>query len=153
MFVKEKFGKAEEAMNYYCPLFKNSNIDLIARYEEGEGDEVGKIKFASFILEDQQFFAMESSGPHNFTFTGAFSLCINCKDQAEIDHFWNSFADGGAPSQCGWINDKYGVTRQVNRDKLDDMLADKDSEKAKRAMAAMLTMAKLDVAALEKAYN
>ncbi len=153
MFVKEKFGKAEEAMNYYCSLFKDSKIDMIARYEEGEGDEVGKIKFSSFTLEDQQFFAMESSGPHEFTFTGAFSLLINCKDQAEIDYFRNSFADGGAPSQCGWINDKFGVTRQVNRDQLDNKLADKDLEKAKRTMEAMLTMEKLDVATLEKAYN
>ncbi len=153
MFVKEKFGKAEEAMNYYCSLFKNSKIDLIARYEEGEGDEVGKIKFASFTLEEQQFFAMESSGPHEFTFTGASSFLILCKDQAEIDYFWNSFADGGEPSQCGWINDKFGVTRQVCPDTLDDMLADKDPAKAKRTMEAMITMVKLDVATLEKAYN
>ncbi len=153
MFVQEKSGKAEEAMNFYVSLFKNSSIDMVARYEKGEHDTEGFIKHAAFTLDGVSFKAMDSSGPHKFTFSQATSFVVNCEDQAEVDHFWDKLSDGGQKQPCGWVIDKYGVAWQVTPIILGEMMADKDPEKAKRVMKAMLEMEKLDIAALKKAYE
>jgi predicted 3-demethylubiquinone-9 3-methyltransferase (glyoxalase superfamily) len=154
MFVQKNFGKVEEALNFYTTLFKNSSIDMVAKYEEGEGDEVGKVKYSAFTLEGMQFSAMESSGPHHFDPNEAISFQVDCADQAEIDYFWNAMtADGGMESQCGWLKDKYGFSWQIVPEMLGGMLNDPDQDKVQRVTHAFLQMKKLDIAALEAAAN
>lgn len=153
MFTQGNFGKCEEAINYWTGIFKNSATDMIARYEEGEGDEVGKVKYSIFTLEGQKFSAMESSADHKFTTTGALSFLINCDNQEEINHYWDNLIVGGDPKaqQCGWLADKYGFAWQVHPNRLDELMTDPDKEKVKRVTHAMLQMKKMDIAALEAA--
>ena len=154
MFIKNQFGRCEEAINFYTSIFKNSKVNMLSRYEENEGDEVGKIKYASFSLEDQQFIAMESSGDHKWETSGAVSQLIECKDQAEIDYYWDKLTEGGDPKsqQCGWLMDKFGFSWQVVPD-MTRWLNSKDKEANARAMQAMLKMKKIDIAKLEEAYG
>ncbi len=153
MFIWEQNWKAEAAMNYYTQLFDNSKITFIARYEEGEQDTVGNIKHAQMNLDGFNFIVMESSLDHKFVMTGAVSFLIYCKDQAEIDKFWDAFADGWTPNQCGRTMDKFGVTRQVCPTMLDERLRDPDPAKADRTMKAMMGMIKLDIEGLRKAHD
>lgn len=153
LFVGEQFGKTEEAIKFYTSLFQNSNIQTIARYEKGEEDKEGNIKYSLFTLDDVEFIAMESSLDHKFSFTQAISFIINCESQEEVDKFWDAFSDGGQIQQCGWVVDKYGVPWQVVPTILDKLLADPDPVKAQRVMAAMLKMVKLDIEGLKQAYN
>ena len=154
MFIGDKFGKAEEAIQFYTSVFKNSSVETLARYEPGEHDEAGKVKFASFLLEGQQFRAMESSHGHKFTTSGAISHLIECKDQQEIDYYWEKLTAGGDPNaqQCGWLADKYGFSWQIVPD-MSRWLNGKDKEGSDRAMQAMLKMKKIDIAELERAYG
>jgi predicted 3-demethylubiquinone-9 3-methyltransferase (glyoxalase superfamily) len=154
MFVGSNFGKCEEAINFYTSTLKNSSIEMISRYAEGEHDQPGKVKFSSFILEGQRFHAMESSLGHKFDTTGAISFLIECNDQPEIDYYWDTLTAGGDPNaqQCGWLKDKYGFSWQVTPD-MTKWMNDTDKEKSGRAMQAMLQMKKIDIAGLEKAYN
>lgn len=153
MFTGEKFGKAEEAINYYASIFPNSKINLIARYQEGEGDEPGKIAHSSFLLEGEEFMAMESSHEHKFGFNEAISLMISCETQEEIDYFWEKLTAGGDPKaqQCGWLKDKYGVSWQIIPKILGDLMQDPDKEKSGRVFKAMLKMKKIDIENLKKA--
>ncbi len=153
MFVGDKFGKCEEAINFYTSVIKNSSIEAIMRYEEGEHDKAGKVKFSSFLLEGQQFRAMESSLGHKFSTTGAISFLIECNDQEEVDYYWDKLTEGGDPKnqQCGWLQDKYGFSWQVIPKALGELLSDPDKAKADRALQAMLRMKKIVVADLEKA--
>lgn len=153
MFVGDKFGKAEEAVNFYVSVFKNASVKMIARYEPGEHDEEGKVKYSEFLLEGQEFTAMESSKGHSFEAGGAVSFYVECGNQAEVDYYWSKLTEGGDPKaqQCGWLQDKYGFSWQIVPKVLGELLSDPDKEKADRAMKAMLQMKKLDVAALEKA--
>lgn len=155
MFVGKHFGQAEQAINFYTSVFKNSSIDFIARYEAGEQDEEGKVKYASFTLEGQKFGAMESSAMHQFEPNGAISIQIECDNQAEVDYYWNKLTEGGAPEaqQCGWLQDQYGYSWQVVPKRLGELLSDPDKTKADKAMKAMLEMKKLDIAKLEAAAN
>ncbi len=153
MFVGDKFGKAEEAIKFYTSTLKNSSIETIARYEKGEHDVEGKVKYAAFVLEGQRFIAMESSLGHQFKIGGAISFYIECKDQEEIDYYWNKLSAVKEAEQCGWLTDQYGFAWQIVPKVLGEMLEDKDKAKADRAMQAMLGMKKLDIAGLEKAYN
>jgi predicted 3-demethylubiquinone-9 3-methyltransferase (glyoxalase superfamily) len=153
-FVGAQHGRAEEAINFYESVFKNSKIDMIARHEGGGAEKEGTIQFASFTLEGQSFFAMESQLEHNFTFTPATSFFVSCKDQAEVDYLWDRLtADGGTPSQCGWLADKFGVSWQIIPTLLMELIGAKDAEKANRAMQAMLQMTRIDTAKLQAAYN
>jgi len=152
MFTKENSGKAEDAINLYTSVFKNSEIKNISRYEKGEQDVEGYIKYAEFILGNQKFAAMDSSGPHQFTFSEAISLYVDCKDQEEIDYFWNKLtSNGGQESMCGWLKDKFGVSWQIVPPVLPELLNDKDKVKAGRVMQAMMKMKKIIIADLEKA--
>lgn len=154
MFVGKHFGKVEEALNFYTSLFKNSSINTVMKYEAGEGDEEGKVKFSSFNLEGMQFSAMESSGPHHFEPNEAVSFMVLCEDQAEIDYFWEKMTtDGGQESQCGWLKDKYGFSWQITPKNFSELMQNPDPEKAKRATHAMLQMKKLVIADLEAAAN
>jgi len=153
MFVGEQSGKAEEAMKSYVSLFKNSSIDRVERYTPGERGVEGTVKHGVFSLEGQKFIAMDGGTDHPFTFTEAQSFVVNCKTQEEVDEFWEKLSEGGQESQCGWLKDKYGLSWQIVPTVLIEMLQDKDPEKAKRVMQAMLQMSKIDIPALQHAYD
>jgi predicted 3-demethylubiquinone-9 3-methyltransferase (glyoxalase superfamily) len=144
-------GKAEEAMNFYTSLFKNSKVSNIRRYGDAGPGTKGSIMTAQFELDGQEFIAL-NGGPH-FSFTPAISFFVNCESQEEVDEYWEKLSAGGKTSQCGWLTDKYGLTWQIVPSALGKMLQDKDPQRAARVMKAMLQMAKLDVAKLQQAYD
>ena len=139
--------QAEEAMNFYVSVFKNSKVGSVQR----NGPD-GPVFTVTFELEGQEFMAL-NAGPHH-KFNEAISFFVDCKTQAEVDELWNKLtADGGEESMCGWLKDKYGLSWQIIPSALGEMLGDKDPEKAQRVMQAMLEMHKIDVKTLEQAYN
>ncbi len=144
-------NNAEEAINFYTSLFKNSKIISINRY----GDEVpgmkGKVLTAIFELNGQEFMAIDG-GPQ-FKFTEAISMFVDCEDQEEVDKLWNKLTGGGEESQCGWLKDKFGLSWQIIPKDLGNLLSDPDAGKAHRVMMAMLKMHKIDVAKLKEAYE
>ncbi|CAM2191775.1 PhnB protein [Paraburkholderia kururiensis] len=145
-------GQAEEAANLYTSIFRNSRITEIQRYGEAGPGETGSVMSVSFELEGQAFIAL-NGGPA-FTFSPAISFFVHCETQDEVDALWTKLGeDGGEPRQCGWISDRFGVTWQIVPTALGRMLRDKDAGKSKRVMQAMLKMVKLDIAALEAAYE
>lgn len=143
-------GQAEQAAEFYVSVFPNSRITQVARYgPAGPGPE-GQAMVVAFELDGAAFNAL-NGGPH-FRFTEAVSFQITCEDQAEIDRYWEKLtADGGAPGQCGWLKDRFGLSWQVTPRVLPDLIGGPDREKARRAVAAMLKMGKLDIAALAAA--
>jgi predicted 3-demethylubiquinone-9 3-methyltransferase (glyoxalase superfamily) len=144
-------GKAEEAMNFYTSIFKNSKIVSIMRYgEEGHGQK-GTVMGVTFQLDGQEFMAL-NSGPQ-FTFSPAISFFVNCETQQEIDELWEKLSEGGEKQQCGWLKDKYGVSWQIVPTVLGEMLNDPDSAKSQRVMKAMLQMDKIDIEDLKRAYE
>ncbi len=153
MFTGDQQGRAEEAIKFYTLTFKNSNVDYLIKYEEGE-PAAGMVKHAAFKLDGQQFIAMDSPIDHAFGFTPATSFVVNCKTQNEIDQMWEKLqADGGSPSQCGWLTDKFGISWQVVPTITERMMTDKDKAKREQVLAAIMKMQKLDIAELQKAYN
>jgi predicted 3-demethylubiquinone-9 3-methyltransferase (glyoxalase superfamily) len=147
--------QAEEAANFYASIFKNSKIRSMARYDEegakAAGRPKGSVMTVAFELDGQEFTAL-NGGPL-FKFTEAMSLVVNCETQEEVDHFWERLSAGGQEVQCGWLKDKFGVSWQVVPTVLVEMLQDKDPEKAKRVMAAMLKMKKISIEPLRQAYE
>ncbi len=144
-------GKAEEAMNFYTSIFKNSKIVSITRYgEEGPGPK-GTVMSVTFQLDGQEFMAL-NGGPQ-FTFSEAISFFVNCKTQGEIDELWEKLSEGGKKQRCGWLKDKYGLSWQIVPTVLGEMLQDKDGEKSKKVMKAILRMDKLDIKSLKQAYE
>ena len=143
--------KAEEAANFYVSIFKNSKVLNLTRYEEGSPGPIGKVMTATFELAGQEFIAL-NGGPQ-FPFTEAISLFVNCETQREVDELWEKLSEGGEKGQCGWLKDRYGLSWQIVPTVLGQLLGDKDPEKAKRVMQAMLQMSKIDIAALERAYE
>ena len=143
--------KAEEAMNFYISVFKNSKALGISRYGEAGPGPKGSVMTATFELDGLELIAL-NGGPH-FKFTEAISLSINCETQEEVDELWDKLSEGGEKGRCGWLKDKYGLSWQVNPTALGRMLAEPDPEKSKRVVAAMLQMDKLDIATLQRAYD
>ncbi len=148
--------EAEEAANLYVSLFKNSKLLTVTRYPEGKeveevsGKKAGSVLTVEFELDGQKFLAF-NAGPV-FKFNESISFTIDCKDQEEVDHFWNGLiAGGGEESQCGWLKDKFGVSWQVVPRVLNELVNSKEPGVAEKAMRAMLQMKKLDVKALEDA--
>ena len=139
--------QAEEAMNFYLRIFKNSKPGSISRYSEAGPGEPGSVMVAEFELEGQRFLAL-NGGPL-FKFTEAVSFVVNCETQAEIDELWEKLSDGGEPSQCGWLKDKFGLSWQIVPEKLSDLF--EQSEHPDRVMQALLKMEKLNIAELERA--
>ena len=144
-------NNAEEAVNFYASIFKDAKILEVVRYgEAGPGPE-GTAMTVSFELFGQEFIAL-NGGPH-FKFNEAISFSVNCETQEEVDEFWEKLTDGGTESRCGWLKDKYGLSWQVNPSILGKMLNDKDPQKTKRVMEAMLQMDKIDIPTLQRAYE
>jgi len=143
--------KAEEAMNFYVSIFRNSKVTSVSRYGEGGPGPKGTVMTATFQLDGQKFMAL-NGGPH-FNFTEAISLFVDCETQQEVDEFWEKLSAGGQKSRCGWLKDKYGLSWQIVPSALGKMLHDKDPEKSKRVLAAMLQMDKIDIKKLQQAYD
>jgi len=144
-------NQAEEAVNFYSSIFKNSKVKNMTRYGDAGPGPAGSVMTASFELDGQEFIAL-NGGPH-FKFTEAISFVIDCDTQEEVDHYWYQLSAGGAESQCGWLKDKFGLSWQVVPNILIKLLGDKDKAKANRVMQVMMTMKKIDIAKLEQAYN
>src|SRR6266496_2738237 len=142
---------AEQAAKFYVSIFKNSRIKNVTRYGEAGPGPKGTAMSVTFQLEGQQFIAL-NGGPQ-FKFTEAISLLVNCDTQQEVHELWSKLSAGGAEGQCGWLKDKFGLSWQIVPSALFRMLQDRDPEKAKRVMEAMLQMKKIDIARLEHAYN
>jgi predicted 3-demethylubiquinone-9 3-methyltransferase (glyoxalase superfamily) len=148
--------QAEEAARFYVGIFKNSKIGAISRYTEAgrevHGRPAGSVMTVDFQLNGQPFTAL-NGGPH-FKFNEAISFQIMCRDQEEIDHYWNRLNEGGDPNaqQCGWLKDKFGLSWQIVPTVLVELLQDHDAQKSQRVMQALMQMTKLDIARLKQAY-
>lgn len=142
--------KAEEAMNLYVSIFKNSKINNVTRYGDAGPGPKGTVMSATFQLEGQDFYAL-NGGPH-YQFTPAISLFVNCTTQEEVDDLWEKLSDGKF-EQCGWLQDKFGLSWQIIPTILGEMLGDKDSRKSQSVMKAMMQMKKIDIKALQAAYD
>ena len=145
--------EAEEAAKFYSSIFPNSRVDrVVTMQSESPSGPPGSVKVVDFTLFGRKFQAM-TAGPHH-DFNDAISIVVECDDQAELDRYWNALLNGGGqPQACGWIIDKYGLRWQIVPSSLVNMMADSDPVRSKRASDAMMTMVKLDIAALEKAYR
>jgi predicted 3-demethylubiquinone-9 3-methyltransferase (glyoxalase superfamily) len=143
--------KAEEAATFYVSLFKNAKMMDVTRNEKDGIGPAGTVRSAAFQIDGQEYIAF-NGGPH-FTFTPAISLFITCETQQEVDELWEKLSEGGEKSRCGWLKDKYGLSWQVIPSKLTELLDDEDDEKSGRVMEAMLKMDKIDIAALQRAYD
>jgi predicted 3-demethylubiquinone-9 3-methyltransferase (glyoxalase superfamily) len=143
--------QAEDAANYYISLFKNSRITAVRRYGNAGPGPKGSVMSVTFQLEGQDFYAL-NGGPH-FQITPAISMFVNCETQEEVDQLWDKLSEGGRKDRCGWLTDKFGVTWQIIPTALGRMLGDPDPAKSSRVMQAMLKMDKIDVAALQRAYE
>jgi predicted 3-demethylubiquinone-9 3-methyltransferase (glyoxalase superfamily) len=158
MAVKQKItpflwfdNNAEEAVNYYTSIFKNSKKLSVSRYGDAGPGPKGSVMTISFELDGQEFVAL-NGGPQ-FKFTEAISLVVNCETQKEVDEFWSKLSAGGQEIECGWLKDKFGLFWQIVPTPLFKLISDSDPKKANRVMEALLKMKKLDIAALEEAYN
>lgn len=147
MFVHENCGKAEEAINFYVSVFKDSEIrsEDIARYGKNEEpDKEGAIKHASFVLHGQEFSAMDSAYDHKFNFNEAVSFMVNCETQEEIDYYWENLSAHKEAEQCGWLKDKYGLSLQIVPASIGELMFDK--EKSEKLMKAIIAMKKIIIA-------
>ena len=144
-------NNAEEAMNFYVSVFKNSRVRRVVRYGEAGPGPAGTVMTVEFELDGQEFVGL-NGGPR-FKFTEAVSFTVRCDTQEEIDYYWAKLSEGGVTSRCGWLKDKFGLWWQVEPAILGDMMADKDPEKAKRVMEAMLKVDKIDIEPLKRAYE
>ncbi|MEP6768354.1 MAG: VOC family protein [Acidobacteriota bacterium] len=143
--------KAEEAANFYASLFEDSKIVGISRYGDAGPGPKGSAMTVQFELAGQEFVAL-NGGPQ-FPFTEAVSFVVSCKSQSEIDKFWDALSEGGKPSQCGWLKDRYGLSWQIVPTRLGELFRDKNPKKSAAVMKAMLPMKKIDIATLEGAYE
>jgi predicted 3-demethylubiquinone-9 3-methyltransferase (glyoxalase superfamily) len=153
MFSGNQRGNAEEAMNLYMSLFEDSTSDMVSRYGKGTSVPEHMINHARFHLANQGFMVMDNGTEHQIPFTEAISFYVNCKDQKEVDYFWNKFTEEGSESVCGWLKDKFGVSWQIVPKFLTEKLVLDEPEKRQKLFEAINQMKKLDVAKLEEAYN
>lgn len=152
MFTGAVAGRAEEAMRFWTSVFRNAEIGEVTRYGAGEGpNRDGSVKHADFTLEGQLFGAMDSAWEHGFGFNEAISLMVHCRDQKEIDYYWEKLSADPAAEQCGWLKDRFGVSWQVVPEAMDAMMASGDEAKIGRVTEAFLKMKKFDLATLERA--
>jgi predicted 3-demethylubiquinone-9 3-methyltransferase (glyoxalase superfamily) len=144
-------NNAEEAVQFYASIFKDSKTLATARYGDTGPGPKGSVLTIKFALNGQEFLAL-NGGPI-FKFTEAVSLIVNCENQQEIDHYWEKLSAGGKKVQCGWLKDKYGLSWQVVPTILSELVSDKDPEKSNRVMQAVMKMIKLDIEGLKQAYE
>lgn len=149
MFVGKQNGNAEKAINFYTSLFKNSNVELIARYEAGDHDTAGNVKYSQFYIDGCRFGAMDSSMSHAFAFNEGISLVLTCDTQEEIDFYWLNLTEGGKESQCGWCQDSFGVWWQIIPSTLSTLMTDPDT--APQVTAALMKMRKINIDELKEA--
>jgi predicted 3-demethylubiquinone-9 3-methyltransferase (glyoxalase superfamily) len=155
MFTGDNAGRAEEAMNFYRSVFRNSKAGATPhRYGAGQApDKEGTVMFADFMLENGWFVAMDSAHPHGFSFNEAVSFMVNCDDQKEIDYYWGKLSAVSQAEQCGWLKDKFGLAWQVIPTRMGEMFKNGTPEQIARVTQAFLPMKKFDLAVLEKAYK
>ncbi len=153
LFVKDAYGKGEEAIRFYTSVFKDSKIGALMHYGPGQPGKEGTVMFADFKLSDTWFAAMDGPGEHNFNFNEAISFIVYCKDQKEIDYYWKKLSSDPASEQCGWLKDKFGISWQIVPVALHEMLINGTREQVDRLTKAFLPMKKLVIADLEKAYG
>jgi predicted 3-demethylubiquinone-9 3-methyltransferase (glyoxalase superfamily) len=144
-------GKAEEAMNFYTSIFKNSKVLNVARYGDAGPGSKGSVMTAQFQIEGHEFVAL-NGGPQ-YKFTPAVSFVVNCTTQDEVDDLWTKLSAGGQEMPCGWLTDKFGLSWQIIPTVLPELLTSKDTQKAQRVMQAMMAMTKIDIAALKRAAD
>lgn len=143
-------GRVEEALEFYTSIFTNSRVTSISRYGDSGPGKKGDILVANFEIEGQTF-TIINGGP-GFQHSPAVSLLVNCDTQDEVDHLWEKLADGGKHDQCGWLTDRFGISWQIVPTALERLMSG-DEDQSERVMKALLAMTKLDIAALERAYN
>jgi predicted 3-demethylubiquinone-9 3-methyltransferase (glyoxalase superfamily) len=143
--------EAEEAAEFYVSVFKNSRIVNVARYTEAGPREAGTVMTVEFELDGHRFVGI--NGGTQFKFSEAVSFQITCEDQDEVDYFWDRLSEGGEEGPCGWLKDRFGLSWQVVPTGMDELFADPDPERARRAMEAMFGMRKLDIATLRSAAD
>jgi predicted 3-demethylubiquinone-9 3-methyltransferase (glyoxalase superfamily) len=150
-FTGPQYGKAEEAIRFYVSLFRNSEIKYIDRFSEGEAGKPGSVRNAKFMLDGIEFMAIDAAGDHQFTFNPAISFVVRCRTQEEIDFFWDRLTEGGDESaqQCGWLQDRYGISWQIIPADWDEMMSNSDRNKSERFMEAILKMKKIDMKVLQ----
>jgi predicted 3-demethylubiquinone-9 3-methyltransferase (glyoxalase superfamily) len=156
LFVRDHHGQAEEAINHYTSIFRNSRISAIMRYGSDRAPEKeGTVMYSQFHLGEQVFSAIDSAMDHQSSFSEGISLVVACDTQEEIDYYWRKLSEGGDPKAqvCGWLKDKFGVSWQVVPNILDDMMQDPDHEKVDRVTRAYLKMKKFDIQELKRAFN
>jgi len=144
-------NNAEDAINFYISIFKNSKITSVSRYGEGMPMPAGTVMTATFQLEGQEFMAL-NAGPQ-FKFTEAISFLVDCKTQAEVDELWAKLTEGGEEQPCGWLKDKFGLSWQIIPTILGELMSDPNPVKSQNVAQAMLQMKKIDIAALQRAYD
>lgn len=144
-------GQAEQAMNFYVGIFKNSKVLSVNRYSKGAPLPEGTVLTASFELNGLKFVAL-NGGPM-YKFSPATSFVVDCETQAEVDYYWENLGEGGKYNRCAWLDDKFGVTWQIVPKQLGQLLSAPDPVKAGRVMQAMMQMSKIDIAALQRAYD
>ena len=144
-------SQAEEAMNFYTSIFKNSKVERNSRYGEAGPGPKGSVMSVEFVLEGQTFMAL-NAGPH-FQFTPAISFFVNCETQKEVDELWEKLSEGGSKERCGWLKDKFGLSWQVVPSALGRMLQDEDPKKSARVMKAMMKMDKIEIEVLKRAHK
>lgn len=154
MFTGDQHKKAEEAIGFYTSVFKHSDIIQLERYTAGVGPE-GGVVHAKFTLDGQEFIAMDSHVALPYNFSPALSFVMNCQTQEEIDYYWEKLTAGGPKEaqQCGWLQDKYGVSWQVVPSNLGEMVSDTDPAKSEKVMQALLQMKKIEINTLQRAFN
>ena len=154
LFVKNVYGKAEEASDFYISVFNDAKRGELVRYPAGmEPEKEGAVMFTDFKLEGQWFAAMDSAREHNFAFNEAISFMVYCNDQKEIDYYWEKLSAFPQAEQCGWLKDKYGLSWQIVPTLMDQMMQEDDPERMARVTKAFLPMKKFDLAELQRAYD
>jgi predicted 3-demethylubiquinone-9 3-methyltransferase (glyoxalase superfamily) len=144
-------GQAEEAANFYVSIFKNSTMGTITRYGDTGPGPKGSVMTVNFTLDGQEFVAL-NGGPQ-FPFTEAVSFMVNCASQEEVDYYWEKLSAGGKEVQCGWLQDKFGLSWQIVPTEFFKLISKGTQEEQDRVMAAMMKMVKMDLAKLKQAYN
>ena len=154
MFIDQNLGKCEDALEFYLSVFENSRMGEIARFPEDTPPHLpGSVMYSDFMLEGQWFSAMDSAGPHEFNFNEAISLMVLCEDQKVVDYYWDALSAEPEAEQCGWVEDKFGVSWQIIPKEMNEMMSNGSPEQLRKVTQAFLEMKKINLEALKQAYE